>query len=326
MKILANDGISEEGKLALENAGYTVVTEKVDQSDLINKINEENYEIVLVRSATKIKEDIIDDCPNLKLIGRGGVGMDNISVSYAREKGIKVINTPASSSQSVAELVIGQMFSLSRSLYDSSRNMDKEDFNYLKKKYANGIELRGKTLGIIGFGRIGQAVASYAIGMGMQVLAVDIEEKTETIQIELPWTTSDGQDVFNKIGIKIKTTTSIDELLPKCDFISVHVPKQENGNSVINEREFNLMKKGTILVNAARGGVINEDDLLVTLDNGQVSGIALDVFENEPNPNKELLNHPRIAVTPHIGAATLEAQDRIGLELAELIKEEFGTF
>ena len=326
MKILANDGISDEGKLALENAGYTVITEKVDQSDLINKINEENYEIVLVRSATKIKEDIIDGCPNLKLVGRGGVGMDNIAVSYAREKGIKVIRTPASSSQSVAELVIGQMFSLSRSLYDSSRNMDKEDFNYLKKKYANGIELRGKTLGIIGFGRIGQAVASYAIGMGMNILAVDIEEKTETIQIELPWTTSDGQDVFNKIGIKIKTTTSIDELLPKCDFISVHVPKQENGNSVINEREFNLMKKGTILVNAARGGVINEDDLLVALDNGQVSGIALDVFENEPNPNKELLNHPRIAVTPHIGAATLEAQDRIGLELAELIKDTFGTF
>lgn len=326
MKILANDGISDEGKLALENAGYTVITEKVDQEDLINKINEENYEIVLVRSATKIKEDIIDSCPNLKLVGRGGVGMDNIAVSYAREKDIKVINTPASSSQSVAELVIGQMFSLSRSLYDSSRNMDKEDFNYLKKKYANGIELRGKTLGIIGFGRIGQAVASYAIGMGMNILAVDIEEKTETIQIELPWTTSDGQDVFNKIGIKIKTTTSIDELLPKCNFISIHVPKQENGNSVINEREFNLMKKGTILVNAARGGVINEEDLLVALDNGQVSGIALDVFENEPNPNKELLNHPRIAVTPHIGAATLEAQDRIGLELAELIKDTFGTF
>ena len=326
MKILANDGISPESKSALENAGYVVVTEKVNQEDLITKINEENYEIVLVRSATKIKEDIIDNCPNLKLVGRGGVGMDNIAVSYAREKGIKVINTPASSSQSVAELVIGQLFSLSRSLYDSSRNMDKEDFNYLKKKYANGIELRGKTIGIIGFGRIGQAVASYAIGMGMRVLAVDIEERTETVQIELPWTTSDGQDVHNKIGIKIKTTTSIDELLPKCDFISIHIPKQENGNSVINEREFNLMKKGTILVNAARGGVINEDDLLVALDNNKVGGIALDVFENEPFPNKELLNHPRIAVTPHIGAATLEAQDRIGMELAELIKEEFGTF
>lgn len=326
MKILANDGISEEGKLALENAGYTVVTEKVDQTDLINKINEENYEIVLVRSATKIKEDIIDSCPNLKLIGRGGVGMDNIAVSYAREKGIKVINTPASSSQSVAELVIGQIFSLSRSLYDSSRNMNKEDFNYLKKKYSNGIELRGKTIGIIGFGRIGQSLASYAIGMGMRVLAVDIEEKTETVNLELPWTTSDGQDVSNKIGIKIKTTTNIDDILSKCDFISIHIPKQENGNSVINEREFNLMKKGVILVNAARGGVINEDDLIVALDNGQVGGIALDVFENEPNPNRALLNHSKIATTPHIGAATLEAQDRIGLELAELIEEEFGTF
>lgn len=326
MKILANDGISEEGKLALENAGYTVVTEKVDQEDLINKINEENYEIVLVRSATKIKEDIIDGCPNLKLIGRGGVGMDNISVSYARERGIKVINTPASSSQSVAELVIGQFFSLSRSLHDSAKNMNKLDFDYLKKRYSKGTELRGKTLGIIGFGRIGQSLASYAIGMGIKVLAVDIEERIENVEIELPWTTSDGQDVHNKIGIKIKTTTNIDELLPKCDLISIHIPKQENGDSVINEREFNLMKKGTLIVNAARGGVVNEDDLIFALENGQVGGIALDVFEDEPEPNKALLNHSKIATTPHIGAATLEAQDRIGLELAELIEKEFGTF
>jgi len=326
MKILANDGISPEGKSALENAGYIVVTEKVEQEDLINKINEENYEIVLVRSATQIREDIIDNCPNLKLIGRGGVGMDNISVSYARERGIKVINTPASSSQSVAELVMGQFFSLSRSLHDSSKNMNKLDFNFLKKRYSKGTELRGKTLGIIGFGRIGQSLASYAIGMGIKVLAVDIEERYENIEIELPWTTSEGQDVHNKIGIKIKTTTSIDELLPKCDLISVHIPKQENGDSVINEREFNLMKKGTLIVNAARGGVVNEDDLIFALESGQVGGIALDVFEDEPNPNRALLNHPKIATTPHIGAATIEAQDRIGLELAELIKEEFGTF
>lgn len=326
MKILANDGISPEGKSALENAGYIVVTEKVEQEDLINKINEENYEIVLVRSATKIREDVIDNCPNLKLIGRGGVGMDNISVSYARERGINVINTPASSSQSVAELVIGQFFSLSRSLHDSAKNMSNLDFEYLKKRYSKGTELRGKTLGIIGFGRIGQSLASYAIGMGIKVLAVDIEERIESIEIELPWTTSEGQDVHNKIGIKIKTTTSIDELLPKCDLISVHIPKQENGDSVINEREFNLMKKGTLIVNAARGGVINEDDLIFALESGQVGGIALDVFEDEPNPNRALLNHSKIATTPHIGAATIEAQDRIGLELAELIKEEFGTF
>ena len=326
MKILANDGISPESKSALENAGYVVVTEKVEQEDLINKINEENYEIVLVRSATQIREDIIDNCPNLKLIGRGGVGMDNISVSYARERGIKVINTPASSSQSVSELVMGQFFSLSRSLHDSAKNMNKLDFDFLKKRYSKGTELRGKTLGIIGFGRIGQSLASYAIGMGIKVLAVDIEERYETIEIELPWTTSEGQDVHNKVGVKIKTTTSIDELLPKCDLISVHIPKQENGDSVINEREFNLMKKGTLIVNAARGGVVNEDDLIFALESGQVGGIALDVFEDEPNPNRALLNHSKIATTPHIGAATIEAQDRIGLELAELIKEEFGTF
>lgn len=326
MKILANDGISEEGKLALENAGYIVVTEKVEQEDLVNKINEENYEIVLVRSATQIREDIIDNCPNLKLIGRGGVGMDNISVYHARENGIKVINTPASSSQSVAELVMAQFFTLSRSLHDSAKNMNNFDFDYLKKRYSKGTELRGKTLGIIGFGRIGQSLASYAIGMGMKVLAVDIEERIETIEIELPWVTSDGQEVSNKIGIKIKTTTSIDELLPKCDFISLHIPKHENGDSIINEREFDLMKEGAILVNAARGGVINEDDLIFALDDKKIRAIALDVFDDEPNPNRAIINHSKIAVTPHIGASTIEAQYRIGLELAELIINEFGTF
>ena len=211
-------------------------------------------------------------------------------------------------------------------MHDSSKNMSNFDFDFLKKRYSKGTELRGKTLGIIGFGRIGQSLASYAIGMGIKVLAVDIEERYESIEIELPWTTSEGQDVHNKIGIKIKTTTSIDELLPKCDLISIHIPKQENGDSVINEREFNLMKKGTLIVNAARGGVVNEDDLIFALESGQVGGIALDVFEDEPNPNRALLNHSKIATTPHIGAATIEAQDRIGLELAELIKEEFGTF
>lgn len=321
MKILANDGISEEGKLALEKAGYTVITNKVEQSELANKINEENYEIVLVRSSTTVRKEIIDQCPNLKLIGRGGVGMDNIDVEYARQKGIKVINTPASSSQSVAELVIGQMFSMSRFLGHSQKNMENGDFNKLKKQYSSGVELRGKKIGIIGFGRIGQSLAQYAIGIGMDVIAIDIEERTVEIPVVL---NSTVQEMQNELKIKIKTKTNIDEVLPLCDYISLHVPKQSNRNSVINEREFNLMKDGVRIINASRGGVINESDLLKALDSGKVSFAALDVFEDEPNPLKELLSHSRILVTPHIGASTLEAQDRIGLELSNLIIEEFS--
>jgi D-3-phosphoglycerate dehydrogenase len=321
MKILANDGISNEGKSELEKAGYIVITDKVEQSELANKINEENYEVVLVRSATTVS---IDQCPNLKIIGRGGVGMDNIDVDYAREKGIKVINTPASSSQSVAELVIGQMFSMSRFLGDSQKNMETGDFNKLKKQYGSGVELRGKTLGIIGFGRIGQSLAQYAIGIGMDVIALDIEERMVDVPITLNWTAQSGNKVSNSMCIKIKTKTKLDEVLPLCDYISIHVPKQDNGNSVINEREFSLMKDGVRIINAARGGVINESDLLKALDSGKVSFASLDVYENEPSPMKELLSHSRISVTPHIGAATSEAQDRIGSELASLIVQEFG--
>ena len=317
MKILANDGISDEGKKALETAGYVVVTDKVDQSELANKINEENYEIVLVRSATTVRKEVIDDCPGLKLIGRGGVGMDNIDVTYAREKGLKVINTPASSSQSVAELVMGQMFSISRFLHDSYKNMEHGDFNTLKKNYAKGIELRGKTLGIIGFGRIGQSLASYALAIGMNVKALELQTREVEISLaEIPG--------YGTPKVKIKIESDWTNALPQCDFISVHVPKQANGEAVIGEKEFSLMKKGVRLINAARGGVIDENDLLAALEKGTVSYTALDVFENEPTPNKQLLNHPKIAATPHIGAATLEAQDRIGLELANQIIETFG--
>jgi D-3-phosphoglycerate dehydrogenase len=318
MKILANDGISDEGKRALETAGYVVVTDKVDQSELANKINEENYEIVLVRSATTVRKEVIDDCPGLKLIGRGGVGMDNIDVTYAREKGLKVINTPASSSQSVAELVMGQMFSISRFLHDSYKNMEHGDFNTLKKNYAKGIELRGKTLGIIGFGRIGQSLASYALAIGMNVKALELQAREVEISLaEIPG--------YGTPKVKIKIESDWTNALPQCDFISVHVPKQANGEAVIGEKEFSLMKKGVRLINAARGGVIDENDLLAALEKGTVSYTALDVFENEPTPNKQLLNHPKIAATPHIGAATLEAQDRIGLELANQIIETFGS-
>jgi len=317
MKILANDGISDLGKSLLEKAGFTVITEKVDQDNLASEVNAQGIEMILVRSATTVRKEVIDACPALKLIGRGGVGMDNIDVQYARDKGITVINTPASSSLSVAELVMGHLFAISRSLNDSYKNIETGDFSALKKKYAKGVELRGKTLGIIGFGRIGQSLASYALGCGMDVIAIDQFNNPVSIHVPI----GNG----NQAIVNITPSLSLTDELGKLDYISIHVPKQADGSAVITSKEFAMMKKGVRLVNAARGGVINEDDLLVALNSGQVAAIALDVFENEPNPRKELLNHPNIACTPHIGAATLEAQDRIGEELASLIISQFAN-
>ena len=316
MKILANDGISDLGKTLLENAGYTVITDKVEQTELATFIQKEGIPILLVRSATTARKELIDQCPSLKLIGRGGVGMDNIDVAYAREKGLKVINTPASSSQSVAELVMGHMFSISRFLNDSYKNMNSGDFSALKKNYAKGVELRGKTIGIIGFGRIGQSLATYALGAGMDVIAVD--QFTQTIGLLVPIGSS------QKIPVAINPTNDLASVISKMDYISVHVPKQSDGSAVLGSKEFELMKKGVRIVNAARGGVVDELELIQALNSGKVAYAALDVFENEPNPNSELLNHPKIACTPHIGAATVEAQDRIGEELAGLIISEFG--
>ncbi len=315
MKILANDGIAPAGVELLEKNGFTVVTEKVEQDDLIEAINNENYVGLLVRSATKVRQNIIDACPGLKLIGRGGVGMDNIDVDYARSKGLHVINTPAASSQSVAELVMGQLFSISRGLYDASLHMPSKgasDFKVLKKKYAKGVELRGKTIAIVGFGRIGQSLASYALGCGMNVIAVDSNSYTTSIPV-----TVNGQT----INVDIQTTSSLDEVLPKADYISLHVPKQSNGGAVIGASELNKMKDGVRIVNAARGGVIDEDAILAAVHSGKVAAAALDVFENEPTPREDLLKANNIATTPHIGAATVEAQDRIGEELANQIIE-----
>ena len=308
-KILANDGIDPIGKALLEKAGFTVITEKVAQENVAKAINEQNYVGITVRSATKVRKDIIDACPGLKLIGRGGVGMDNIDVDYARSKGIEVVNTPAASSHSVGELVFAHLFNSARFLYDSNRQMPHSgdtQFDVLKKKYAKGIELKGKTIGIIGFGRIGQAVAKIALGCGMKVLAFDPFIKEATINLEIF-----GAD---KIAIKL-TTVSLEKLLAESEFITLHVP----GGKVITKKEFALMKDGVFIVNAARGGVIDENDLIEALNSGKVAHAALDVFENEPSPKKELLSHPKISLTPHIGAATDEAQERIGVELAELI-------
>lgn len=314
MKILANDGISPEGITKLESAGFTVVTDKVEQTNLVDAINKEDYVGLLVRSATTVRKDIIDNCPGLKFIGRGGVGMDNIDVEYARSKGITVENTPAASSQSVAELVMGSLFNIARSTFDSYKEMPingAEEFKTLKKKYAKGIELRGKTLLIVGFGRIGQSLASYALGAGMNVIPVDRDAREVSIPIEI-------QSVGN-VNAKLETITDLQSALGKADFISLHVPKQADGSAVIGKAEFSKMKDGVRIVNAARGGVINEDDLLESLDNGKVASIALDVYDNEPTPRKDLLEHSSIACTPHIGAATGEAQARIGVELADKI-------
>ncbi len=310
MKILANDGISALGKSILEAAGHIVITDKVEQSDLAQAVNTQNFDAVLVRSATTVRKEVIDACPNLKLIGRGGVGMDNIDVAYARDKGLTVINTPASSSQSVAELVMGQLFSISRFLNNSFKDMETQDFSSLKKAYAKGVELRGKTLGIIGFGRIGQCLASYALGAGMKVVAIERRARIQPITLKIG-----GQT----IEVPVKVVDSLTAALPQLDYISIHVPKQPDGGAVLGEQEFQLMKNGVRLVNTARGGVIDEQALLKALEQGKVAAAALDVYENEPNPFAALLCHPKIACTPHIGAATLEAQDRIGEELAELI-------
>ncbi len=314
MKILANDGISPEGIEKLEANGFQVITDKVAQEDLIEAINTEQYAGLLVRSATTVRKDIIDNCPDLKFIGRGGVGMDNIDVSYAREKGIIVENTPASSSQSVAELVMGSLFSISRTTFDSYKEMPVNgvsDFKKLKKKYAKGIELRGKTLLIIGFGRIGQALAQYALGVGMKVKGINIDAGTVEIPLEI--------EGVGTVHSKVHVSNQIDEYIGEADFISLHVPKQADGSAVISKSEFSKMKDGVRLVNAARGGVINEDDLLEALKSGKVASAALDVFDNEPTPSEDILKHESIACTPHIGAATVEAQGRIGIELADKI-------
>lgn len=308
-KILANDGIDAVGKEMLEKAGFTVITDKTAQENLADDINEKGYVALTVRSATKVRKEVIDACPNLKVIARGGVGMDNIDVEYARSKGIDVINTPAASSNSVAELVFSHLFNAVRFLYDSNRQMPNHGntkFDELKKAYAKGVELRGKTIGIIGFGRIGQYVAKIALGCGMKVLAYDPFVKEAELHVDIAGTSG--------VSVKLQAV-SMDELIQHSDFISLHVP----GGKVITAKEIEQMKKGVILVNAARGGVIDETDLINGLNSGKIAHACLDVFENEPTPNEAILKHPKISLTPHIGAATNEAQERIGVELAEKI-------
>ena len=312
IKILANDVISETGKVALEREGFEVITTKVAQNQLVDYINKHSIDALIVRSATQVRKDIIDGCPTLKLIGRGGVGMDNIDVAYAKSKQLHVINTPASSANSVAELVFAHLFTGVRYLHDANRNMPLEGdqrFNELKKNYNNGAELRGKTLGIIGFGRSGQAVARIAIGLGMRVLAYDPNVQEAVITLSF----FDGQET----SFTVKTVAK-EQLLMESDFITLN-NSPADGSYVLDEEEFRMMKDGVGVINLSRGGALNEVALIEAIDHGKVAFAGLDVFENEPNPAIQVLMHPQISLTPHIGAATNEAQDRIGTELAAQI-------
>ncbi len=313
VKILVNDGIEADGKLILEDAGYEVSTTTVPQEELMKELP--NYDVIIVRSATKVRKDLIDACPNLKIIARGGVGTDNIDVEYARSKGIEIITTPAASSQSVAELAMGHIFSLTRFLHRSNREMATGDFKKLKSAYAQGIQLKGKTLGIVGFGRIGQELARIALAIGMDVLVSDPFIKETDLTIGL----------YNSKDVKLSIHLSsypLAEVLKKADFISLHTPAL--ARPLIGAEEMAMMKDGAIIINCARGGVVDEDALLAALESGKIGGAGLDAFINEPNPRADLLNHPRISVSPHIGAATLEAQANIGLELADKIIAFFG--
>ncbi|MBT8252559.1 MAG: D-2-hydroxyacid dehydrogenase [Flavobacteriaceae bacterium] len=311
MKVLANDGISNSGVEALKQGGFEVITTNVAQEQLIDYINENDIDVILVRSATKVRKDLIDACQSIKIIGRGGVGMDNIDVEYARGKGIHVINTPAASSSSVAELVFAHLFGGVRFLHDANRNMPLDGdtkFKSLKKTYAKGTELRGKTLGIIGLGRIGQEVAKIALGIGMKVIASDKFVADADIKVEF----YNGQYIMVNLETK-----PMDVVLKESDFITLHVPAQSN--YVIGKAEFDKMKSGVGIINAARGGVIDEVALIEAIENDKVRFAGLDTFETEPTPAIKVLMNDRISLTPHIGAATTEAQDRIGTELASQI-------
>ena len=316
MKVLANDGISESGIKKLEEYGFNVDLTTVAQEQLVDYINTNSITSLLVRSATQVRKDIIDNCPSLKIIGRGGVGMDNIDVDYAKSKGLQVINTPAASSKSVAELVFSHLFSCVRFLHESNRSMPLDGdskFKDLKKSYAKGTELSGKTLGIIGFGRIGQEVAKIGIGIGMNVIFFDKFNKEVSLTINF----FDGQSNTFKLS-----SSSYENLLKSSDFITVHIPASDK--YIIDSNEFSLMKNGVGVLNLSRGGILNEDELIKNIETGKVGFAGIDTFENETKPSIKILMNSSISLTPHIGAATNEAQDRIGVELADKINEILG--
>ncbi len=298
MKILITDGISEAGARMLQDAGHEVVQQKLSPEELLQQIGE--YDAIIVRSATKVRQDVIDAGGKLKVIGRGGVGLDNIDVAYAESKGIAVLNTPGASSISVAELAVAHMFAASRFLHISNVEMRKGEWP--KKAYSKGVELTGKTLGLFGLGNIGRETAKRALGLGMKVIAFDPIVKETDLNV---------------------TLMSKDDVLAQADYLSLHIPFIKEQGPTIRAEEFAKMKDGVILVNCARGGVVVEKDLLDALNSGKVRSAGIDVYENEPVTEAQagLINHPNVSVTPHIGASTVEGQGRVGLEIAERVIE-----
>jgi len=301
VRILIADGMEQSGMDSLRTAGYELVEEFYEADILKEKIKE--FDCIVVRSATKVRKPIIDaalESNKLKLIIRGGVGVDNIDVDYAMERGIQVKNTPLASSSSVAELAIGHMFALARHIHIANVTMRQGKWD--KKKY-EGIELGGKTLGLIGFGRIAKETAKRAKALGMNVIYTNRSGKVE------------GENEY--------TYMPFSELLVNSDFISLHIPSGRDGKAVIGNKEFESMKDGVYIINTARGGVVCEKSLLAALDSGKVAAAAIDVFEEEPTKNEALYTHDKISLTPHIGGSTGEAQTRIGEEIVDIITNFF---
>ncbi len=293
MRILITDGISEDGRKILENAGHECVIQHYEPEELVRQIPD--YDAILVRSATKVPKEVIDAGKKLKVIARGGAGIDNIDHKYAKTLGIPVLNTPGANSASVAELALAHILALSRFIHIS--NVSMREGKWEKKKY-KGIEVNGRTLGIVGLGKIGRLLAQKAIALGMNILVYDIDD----VKTDLPL-----------------TKVSLDDLLAQSDFVSLHVPKMSE--PLINADALKKMKKTAYLINCARGGVVDEKELLDALNTGEIAGAGLDVFEEEPTHNLELVSHPKVSVTPHVGASTVEAQDRVGIEIATKIVE-----
>lgn len=319
MKVLANDGISKAGEIALKEAGIELLEHRVSQEHLASFINENQVDVLLVRSATQVPAELIASCPFLKVIGRGGIGLDNIDVEFAKQKGIKIINTPQASSRSVAELVFAHFFALSRNLHESNRMMPLEgetQFNALKKSYAKAFELEGKNLGVIGFGSIGQEVVKIGISLGMKVKVLTRNPHEKTVSLNF----YDGQ----KVDFTIRSSNDWEEFLKETDYISINTPKTTE--YIIDEPQFQQMKDGVFIVNTARGGVINEQAMLDYIESGKILGAALDVFEEEPTPSLNLLMNPQLSLTPHLGGNTVDAQEKIGTELANQLKEINKTF
>ena len=296
MKILIPDGISKEGAKLLIEAGHEMNQNKYSPEELLTAIVDADG--IIVRSATKITKEVIDTGSKLKVIARGGVGLDNIDVAYAKSKGLPVLNTPGASAISVAELAIGHMFAVSRFLNVSS--MEMRSGKWPKKEYAKGIELYNKTLGLLGFGSIGKEVAHRGIGLGMKVIAFD--------------------PMYAPMSFDVEITTK-EEVLRHADFLSMHIPFDKQAGAAIGKAELDMMKDGVVIVNCARGGVVDEAALLDALNSGKVYAAGIDVFVNEPatEAQQALINHPRVSVTPHIGAQTVEAQDRVSIEIAQKV-------